>query len=115
MGVAIPTLGYPSRTAAVLALRAKGIHQRDIGVRIGISHSTVAALEASAKRTFRHKRPAEVNGRTVVFPIDILEALRPHAEKRNTTPNALARMIVDTVVDEGIIDAVLDDEDQCNG
>jgi hypothetical protein len=36
-------------------------------------------------------------------------ALGPHAARRNMHPNCLARLIVETVVDEGIIDAVLDD------
>ncbi len=44
------TLGYPSRTAAVLALAAEGLDNREIGQRIGITPSTVAALAASSAR-----------------------------------------------------------------
>lgn len=44
MGGAIPCLGYPSRTAAVLALRGQGLSTREIAVRIGIEVKTVAAL-----------------------------------------------------------------------
>ncbi len=102
-----PTLGYPSRTAAVVALRASGRSSHEIANAIGITTATVAALEHSAGR--RPRRPAEAHGRTVLFPTDILEALRPHAVAREISPNELARRIVDTVVDEGLIDAVLDD------
>lgn len=49
------------------------------------------------------------SGRTVLFPKDLLSALRPHAERRDMRPNDLARMIVETVLEEGILDAVLDD------
>lgn len=44
------TLGYPTRTEAVIALAAQGLDNRAIGARIGISPSTVAALAASAAR-----------------------------------------------------------------
>lgn len=44
------TLGYPTRTEAVLALAAQGLDNRAIGAKVGISPSTVAALAASAQR-----------------------------------------------------------------
>lgn len=66
---------------------------------------TVGALEASGRR----KRPAEANGRTVLFPIDTLEKLRAAAEVRGITANELARRLVDTAAEENMIDAILDD------
>ncbi|WP_375263230.1 hypothetical protein [Palleronia sp.] len=109
MGAPKPTCGYPSRTAAVVAFRQTGIPTKDIAARVGVSEGTVAALEASARRQ-RPKRPAEANGKTVLFPNDILDRLRPHAERRGTTQNELARRIVETVIDENMVNAVLDDE-----
>ncbi|BAV64789.1 hypothetical protein [Sphingobium cloacae] len=44
------TLGYPTRTEAVIALAAQGLTNREIGEKIGIAASTVAALAASAQR-----------------------------------------------------------------
>jgi len=38
-------------------------------------------------------------------------ALAPHAARRGVHVNTLARQIVETVVDERLVDAVLDDED----
>ena len=109
MPAAKPTLGYPTRTAAVVALRAAGLSSAAIAERIGISTATVTALEHSAGRRKQPSRPAKQLGRTVLFPTDVLDALRPHAARRGMHSNHLARLIVETVVDEGMVDAVLDD------
>lgn len=104
-----PTLGYPSRSAAVVALRAQHWTTARIAAAIGIPETTVAALEHSASRR-RAPRPAEQQGRTVLFPIDVLERLAPHATPRRITANQLARDIVETALEEGMIDAILDDQ-----
>lgn len=104
------TLGYPSRTDAVLALRRERLSTNQIAARIGIEPKTVTALEHSAGRAKRRPRPAEQLGRTVLFSADILDALGPAAAKRGVHPNALARRIVEEVVDGDLVDAVLDDK-----
>lgn len=110
MGAAKRTLGFASRTEAVLNLRADGLSTRQIADRIGIEEKTVTALEHSAGRAkVRPARPAEINGRTILFPRDVLDRLAPHAAKRGIHPNSLARMIVKIVVDEGLVDSILDD------
>lgn len=111
MGASIPCLGYPSRTAAVIALRAQGIGTREIARQIGIPEKNVIALEIGSSRPRREPRESERLGRTVVVPVDVLNALGPQAAKRNISVNHLVRLIVCTVVDEGIVDAVLDDAD----
>ena len=103
-----PTLGFPSRTEAMFALRRQGKTDRQIAAAMGVSVKTLSALAQSADRK-RAPRPAEDMGRTVVVPIGVLDALKPHAERRNLSVNALVRRIVETVADEGMIDAVLDD------
>lgn len=112
MSAAKPTLGYPSRTAAVQALRAQGLDDRTIAERIGIAVGTVGALAASGRR---RQRPAEANGRTVLFPADILDRLGPAASERHISANELARRIVEAVADDGLIDAVLDDRESDHG
>lgn len=113
MGAAKPTLGFSSRTEAVLALRSDGCTTRQIADRIGIPEQTVTALEHSAGRhKVRALRPAEVNGRTILFPRDVLDRLGPHAAKRGIHPNSLARMIVEVAVEEGLVDSILDDGDE---
>jgi transcriptional regulator with XRE-family HTH domain len=101
-----PSLGYPTRTDAVLALRREKLSTREIASRLGIDPKTVTALESSAGRKLR---PAEQLGRTILFPVDILDALAPYAARRNCHVNQLARRIVEQVVDDGIVDAVMDD------
>lgn len=108
------TLEFASRTDAVLALRADGLSTRAIANKLAIEPKTVTALERSAERPKRRQRPAEESGRTVVFPIDVLDGLKPHAERRGIHVNRLARLIVEHVVDDGIVDAVLDDGSDCN-
>lgn len=103
-----PTLGYATRTEAVQALRAQKLSTREIARRIGVEVKTVSALEQSGERP-RRVRPTEEMGRTVVVSIDVLDALRPHAERRGLSVNALVRRIVETVADEAMVDAVLDD------
>jgi hypothetical protein len=116
MGAPKPTMGHRSRTDAVLALRASGLTTRQIADRIGIAENTVTALEHSAgRRRLRPKRPAEENGRTILFPLRLLDRLGPHAARRNMHPNSLARLIVETVVDEGLVDSVLDDLEAQDG
>jgi hypothetical protein len=101
-----PTLGYSSRTEAVLALRQEEVPIAEIAARIGIEPKTVVALELSGARS---RRLAADGSRTILFPPDILRRLEPHAAQRQVSVNELARSIVETVVDEGLIDAVLDD------
>lgn len=105
-----PCFGYRSRTEAVLAFRKAGLSTRQIADKLDIGENTVTALEHSAMRsTKRAARPAEQHGRTILFPRDVLDALGPHAARRGIHPNSLARRIVETVVEQGLVDAVLDD------
>lgn len=108
MGAPKPTLGYRSRTDAVLALRADGLTDRQIADRIGIPPKNVASLAVMSGKA--RLRPAEQFGRTVLFPIDILERLGPAADARGITVNELARRLVETAVDDGLIDSILDDQ-----
>lgn len=105
MGLRKQTLGYPSRTDAVVALRRQGKSTHEIAERIGIQPKNVAALENSAlrskKRTF--------GNRTVVFPVEVLARLVPHANRRDVSANELARRIVEHALDDNMIDAILDD------
>jgi len=53
--------------------------------------------------------------RAVPVPIDVLEALEPHAARRNISAETLVGRIIVAVVDSGLVDAVLDDVDQLDG
>lgn len=104
-----PCLGYRSRTDAVVALRQQGMTTAEISARTGISPKDVGALEASAIRSGKH-RPEEPRPTTgVMFPPWLLDALKPHAEKRRLTPGYLAFRILEAVVKDKLVDSVLDD------
>lgn len=104
-----PTLGYPSRTDAVLGLRQDGFSTAAIAAKLGVKVSTIYALECSSQRPKRMLRETEAMGRTIVIPIDVLDELQPHAARRGIHVNKLVRLIVEQVADENMVDAVLDD------
>lgn len=106
MPVAIPTLGYRSRSEAVCSLRAQGLSRQEVADKIGIDVGKVAALETSG---YRAKRPAEASARTIVVPIDTLERLRPFADFRQISVNALVRRLLDHIADDKLVDPILDD------
>lgn len=95
MPASTPTLGYPSKRAAVRALREKGMPTRDIGKRLGLT-----------SRQVRH----HFDGRAVVnFPRDIISMLEVPATRRDMSVSGLAIALVSTAVLDGLIDAILDD------
>jgi len=106
MGARKPTMGYPSRTAAVLALRGLGNTDQQIAEMIGIDRCTVSALACASK----YKRPIDLMQRTVRIDNDVLDALRPAAQVRGISVNQLCRRILSTIADDNLVGAILDDE-----
>ena len=102
-----PILGYPSRTACCLALREQGKSNAEISSLTGIGSTVVSTL--AARQLVRRPRPAELHGRTVLFPAEVLNELKPHAARRGITANELARRIVEIAAEENMIDGILDD------
>jgi hypothetical protein len=49
--------------------------------------------------------------RTVTMPLELLERLEPHAQRRQIHRNQLVREIVEAALDAGLVDAVLDDRE----
>jgi hypothetical protein len=103
----IPTLGYPSRGEAVMALTAQGLDRFEIAARIGIKPGSVAVHQHYGKRG-RIDRSTETC-RRVRIKRDALNALASHAAKLGLTVDSLARLILQAVVEGNIVDAVLDD------
>lgn len=100
-------LGYPSRTEAAVALKAKGHDAHQIADMIGITVGNVHALLHYA-RTRALKTDPE---RSVYMRLTVrdIAALKPHAEARGLRPCELAARLIRALVEDNLIDAVLDD------
>jgi transposase len=112
MGAPKPCLGYRSRTEAVLALRKAGWSTAAIAERLGVSIKSIYSLESSSRRHQDRGTPARPPATTrnaLLLPQKLINALAPHAERRGLRPTELAFFILETVVDDGMINAVLDD------
>jgi len=105
MGRAKPCLGYPSRTAAALAMSAEGMNYKEIAHKIGINPGIASSLISGAK----NKRPSVERQKTVCIENEVLEALRPAAIRRGISVNKLCRDLLATIADDDITDAILDD------
>ncbi|NOU05339.1 MAG: hypothetical protein HOO99_04070 [Hyphomicrobiaceae bacterium] len=103
-----PTLGYPSRTEAVRALLAANVEKSEIARRIGIAVKDISALEASAARTTSTRHGVGTN-KTVLFSHADLVRGRKYAAARGINVNELFRQIIEAVLDDELVDAVLDD------
>lgn len=102
-----PTLGYPSRTDAIAALRAQGKETREIAEACGLSRQGVVALERHV-RTANVRRDSTVR-RTIVLPPELVDALAPHAATRRLGAREIALRILAAVAGDGLVDAILDD------
>lgn len=107
MGTSQPILGYRSKTEAVFALRRQNLSTRQIALKLGIEPKNVTALEGSAFRSERAEKHGIITHS--VFPLEVRQALRPHAMKRATTVDRLIGDLVAAIAEGNLVDAVLDD------
>lgn len=112
MSVSKPTNGYPSRTAAVVAMRGQGVRDSVIAQRLGIEPKTVSALAISAER--KAARRATETGwnpprSALILPEDVKRRLRKAAVVRGVSVYQLALTIVEIAATNGLVDAILDD------
>jgi hypothetical protein len=101
----IPTLGYKSRSEAVQAMHERGLGTNDIVSAVGINRNTVRVILCHERRG-RARAPTR---RTIVVSVDVLDALLPEAEARVVSVNELVRMLLDRIVDDSLVVAILDD------
>ncbi len=111
MGAPKPILGYESRTAAVMALRAEGHSTASIAEKLSIRTSSVSALEASSSR--KESRRAEDVGpdghRPVRLSNEAYRRLRPYAARRDMSVDTLVQTIIEIAVNDDMVGAILDD------
>jgi hypothetical protein len=106
-------MGYPTRTAAAMALREQGLANAAIAVKLGISHSAVSGLFTSYGRHRERRGPRQPSASAAsasdLFPVDVRIALRPAAAKRGMTIDRLISEIIAIVAMDSLADAILDD------
>jgi transcriptional regulator with XRE-family HTH domain len=102
-----PTLGHPSRTAAVLALSAEGLSVKEIAEKLGVSVSDISALKC-----MRRTASWLVNGgKHVRVSAKVIAGLELHAAKREITVASLIQKLLETIVEAQLVDSVLDDRE----
>lgn len=97
-----PTLGYPTRKAAILALSGKGMRPCDIADKIGATRGYVASVISlhgnPTRRTLVRHAPSH------------WENIQAAAGRRDITPSALVQRLMEIVgADPVLIDNILDD------
>lgn len=112
--MATPTLGYPSKTAATIALKKQGLPLSEIAQRVGISTKNARDLlyqysDRAGVHKARRQRTWEHMVRNVCIERDILDVLKPQADKRGIHVNELVRRLITAIADDGLVDSVLDD------
>lgn len=107
-----PVLGYRSKAAAIRALKAEGLSSAQIGERLGMTGTQVSNMAYSAMRAISAERPAETGKRQRVYlSLPTINGLVPHAEKRGIAVTTLVQRLVETILHDDMVDAVLDDQE----
>lgn len=100
-GKAIPTLGYPSRTEAILALTSQGLSDRQIAERLGMTKGGVSGLK-SKWRTVRKNLPIKI-------PAYVRADLVREADRRGVSVDNLVGSLLRVVCSDRLFAALLDD------
>lgn len=102
-----PTLGYPTRTAAVEALVAQGLSRREIADEIGGTENSVQQLIYFAEQ--------RVAGRRVVLPRLLMQQLEEHAASRDTSAAELVCAVLEVVVRDDLFEPLLGEPEASGG
>ena len=109
----IPTLGYETRTAAVLALRKEGMSRREVAQKLDTTIANVKNIEAyAAKKPEILKTRRKQYRRRITISVPTADNLERFASARSITFQELARRLLDTIARDGLVDSVLDDGDE---
>lgn len=101
-----PIMGYRTKTEAVHAMRSSGMMPRHIAEALQMTKGQVKALIWHAQKN----RPDRFAIATLEMPEQVLVQLRPFAAKRNMDGETLAVRLLARCIEDGLVDAVLDDQ-----
>lgn len=100
------TCGFPSMRGAVLALYRRGCSRAQIAATVQVSNSTVRTILSVEGLTPIGKRWIKLR-----LSQEAWAALSKASRKRGTTISDLARGLLETIVHDNLVDAVIDDGD----
>lgn len=108
-----PTLGFDTKHAAILHLFDTGVPVPIIARDLDITENNVRVQLSRAGRSTRRDATFRtgVGLQFLALPKDLVVALRPYAARRNLSCTALAALLLDTVIADGLVDATLDDRE----
>jgi len=111
----IPTLGFETRTEAVVALRGEGKSREEVARELKTTANNVKNLEAYAAKTpavLKARRKQQQDRRRITISDPTVDTLERHALARSITFQELARRLLDAIARDGLVDNVLDDGDE---
>lgn len=98
---------------AIINLGVTGMLPSEIAIRLGRPVTTVYAYLAEGRNEGhpipRHKGHGNRGRAFILPPMDVVRALQPHAERRGVSVRELGLQLLETIADEGLVDAILDE------
>ena len=99
-----PTNGYPSRTAAIFALKAEGRTERQIANELGLARGAVSSMIWKARRRER----SEANKFPVTIDGNLRSDLEREAKRRGVYVETLVNQLLRAIVSDKLVSAVID-------
>ncbi len=100
-----PVLGYPSRSAACVLLRAEGLSNIEILARFAEAGEAITSQQIS---TLVHDQ--RLRGSSRRLPEIVIARLAPSAQARGVSAVELAEELLAVIARDDMVDAVLDDQ-----
>jgi hypothetical protein len=94
-----PTLGYPTRTAAIEAFLADGMEPRGIAAKLDVSLNSVQQLIYLSERRLADRK--------IVLTRPMIDLLGGEAARRGTSAAELAHRLLELIVHDDLFDALL--------
>lgn len=98
-----PVLGYPSTTAAILAMRVEQRSTQEIAEAVGLQPSLVLQREYQARNAVKR-----TSHRQITLTRTLTLQLEAEAQRLAMSPARLAHLLLSILVEEGLAPAILD-------
>jgi hypothetical protein len=98
-----PTMGYPTRRDAIIAMHADGKTQKEISTALRVTKGYVSGVLSEAGRTRRTLHSY------VTIPADTLAMIQDDADRRGVHVKELAARLLTKTAQDGLVDAIMDD------